>query len=281
MAEKILVTGANGQLGFDVIQALKKRNIEFMGVAHSDFSITDRKAVLECVNSYKPTAVIHCAAFTAVDIAEVEKEQCFFVNEIGTKNIAEACADIDAKLMYISTDYVFSGNGTHYYKVDDIKKPQNVYGASKLAGEIQVQEIMKRYFIVRISWAFGENGDNFVKSMIKLGKSQSVVRVVNDQIGSPTYTKDVAELLIDIVCSNKYGVYHATNESVCSRYELVRQIFKILKLKTKVIPVSTDSFITKAKRPLNSRLDKSSLVNSGFYRLPPWIDALARFLEDK
>lgn len=279
MAEKVLVTGANGQLGYDVIKELTKRNIECVGVDHSDFSITDKEAVKTYINDYKPTAVIHCAAYTAVDAAEDDIELCYAVNETGSQYIAEACKAVGAKMMYISTDYVFPGTGDTFYEPNDPKGPQNVYGAAKLAGELKVQDILDKYFIVRISWVFGSNGKNFVKTMLNLAKTHDSLTVVDDQIGSPTYTADLARLLVDMIVTTKYGVYHATNEGVCSWYEFACEIFKQAGVDVKVTPVTSEAFKTKAKRPLNSRMSKEALTANGFKKLPTWQEALAIYIQ--
>ena len=278
MAERVLVTGANGQLGYDVIKELTKRNIECVGVDHNDFSITDKDAVMAYIKDYKPTAVIHCAAYTAVDAAEDDKELCYAVNETGSEYIAEACKAVDAKMMYISTDYVFPGTGDTFYEPNDSKGPQNVYGAAKLAGEIKVQDILDKYFIVRISWVFGVNGKNFVKTMLNLAKTHDALTVVDDQIGSPTYTADLARLLVDMIVTDKYGAYHATNEGICTWYEFACEIFKQAGVDIKVRPVTSEAFKTKAKRPLNSRMSKEALTANGFKKLPTWQEALADYL---
>ena len=274
---KILITGAKGQLGYDVCKELTARNITHKGADVDDFDITDKTAVFAAIESYNPTTVIHCAAYTAVDKAEDEPELCRKINEDGTRNIAEACKQINAKIIYISTDYVFSGHGDHFYKPTDPTDPQSVYGKTKLAGEQAVQAISDKYFIVRISWVFGENGNNFVKTMLKLGKERESLNVVCDQIGSPTYTADLAPLLCDMAESEKYGIYHATNEGTCSWAEFAQEIFRQAGLNTTVNPIPSSEYPTKATRPLNSRLDKSC-INDGFQQLPLWTDALKRFV---
>jgi len=275
---KILVTGVNGQLGFDVIKECAKRNIQHKGVDINDFDITNQSAVAEAINSYNPTVVIHCAAYTAVDKAEDESELCNKINVDGTRNIALACKQIGAKMLYISTDYVFPGDGEHFYHPDDETTPISIYGKSKLGGEKVVQEILENYFIVRISWVFGENGNNFVKTMLRLGKERDSLHVVCDQIGSPTYTADLAPLLCDMALTDKYGIYHATNEGTCSWAEFAKEIFSQANLSVIVNPVPTSEYPTKATRPLNSRLDKSCLVEADFTPLPHWTDALSRYL---
>ena len=213
---KILVTGVGGQLGYDVIKELEKRNIECIGADRAEFDITDFEATHKFITNYIPDVVVHCSAYTAVDKAEDELELCYLVNAVGTENIAGICKEIDAKMLYISTDYVFDGTKDGFYEVDDEPNPINVYGKTKLAGEKVVQGILEKYFIVRISWVFGINGNNFVKTMLSLGKERGELSVVADQVGSPTYTADLAPLLVDMIQTDKYGIYHATNEGECS-----------------------------------------------------------------
>lgn len=253
---KVLVTGANGQLGYDVIKELQKQNIECFGAKRKDFDIVDFEATRNFIINYSPDAVIHCAAYTAVDKAEDEKEQCYLVNSDATKNIARICKKINAKMLYISTDYVFDGTKEGFYEVDDLPNPINVYGKSKLLGEQAVQKLLEKYFIVRISWVFGEHGNNFVKTMLKLGKERKEINVVSDQHGSPTYTADLAPLLVEMIKTDCYGIYHATNEGVCSWAEFAEEIFKIAGMNVKVNHITTTEYFTKAKRPLNSRLSK-------------------------
>lgn len=275
---KVLVTGARGQLGFDVLKELQKRNIEHLGVDRTEFDITDEVITRNFIEKYRPTVVIHCAAYTAVDKAEEEVELCQKINVQGTENIAKACKEIDAVLMYISTDYVFSGTGTDNYATEDATAPVNAYGASKLAGELVVGQHCNKHFIVRISWVFGENGANFVSTMLRLGKERQELNVVSDQVGSPTYTPDLAKLLIEMSATDKYGVYHATNEGTCSWAEFAEEIFKQAGLATKVNYISSSEYPTKAARPYNSRLSKEKLTQNGFTRLPTWQNALLRFL---
>ncbi|MCQ2361415.1 MAG: dTDP-4-dehydrorhamnose reductase [Acidaminococcaceae bacterium] len=277
---KILVTGVAGQLGYDVMRELKKRGIETIGVDRSDFDITDIEATEKFILSVNLDAVIHCAAYTAVDAAEDNVELCRKVNVNGTENIARACAKIKAKMLYISTDYVFPGSGDIPYDINAEKAPQNVYGQSKLDGELVVQKYLQNYFIVRISWAFGKNGNNFVKTMLRLGKEREQLSVVSDQIGSPTYTFDLARLLVDMIRTDKYGIYHATNEGYCSWAEFAKEIMRLANLPCKIISISAAEYPTKAKRPLNSRMNKSSLDKNGFVRLPSWQDALVRYLRE-
>lgn len=276
---KILVTGYKGQLGFDVVQILNERQIDCKGVDIDDFDLTDRNAVIDYIQRYQPTSVIHCAAFTAVDKAEEARELCYTVNVDGTAHVATACHLLDIPMMYISTDYVFSGEGEEPFEVDSPKAPESFYGLTKSLGEDKVTEILSKYFIVRISWVFGLNGNNFVRTMIRLGKEREQLTVVNDQIGSPTYTADLAVLLCNLIVTEKYGTYHATNEGICSWYDFAAAIMQEAGLSCKVLPISSDQYPSKVKRPHNSRLSKRSLDNAGFQRLPPWIDALKRYVQ--
>lgn len=277
---KILVTGAAGQLGYDVCRELARRGIEHKGIDRQDLDICDRAAVEEYLTACAPDAVIHCAAYTAVDKAEDEPELCFVVNAGGTQNLAELCKQLDCKLLYISTDYVFDGSGEQFYEVDAIAEPVNIYGKSKLAGELAIKKCLTKYFIVRTSWMFGSRGNNFVRTMLRLAETHSEVGVVCDQVGSPTYTVDLAKLLVDMVGTDKYGVYHAANEGVCSRAEFAKEIFKQADRYVKVKHLATAEYPTKARRPLNSRLALDSLREAGFAGLPAWRDALARFIEE-
>ena len=281
---RIAVTGATGQLGSDVVIELKKRGHEVFGLGSADMDISDAASVGAVLEKISPDAVIHCAAWTAVDAAEdVEnREKVFAVNSVGTENIAKVCRALDCRMLYISTDYVFSGGGERPWQPDckDFA-PLNVYGESKLRGEQAVSAILDKFFIVRIAWVFGLNGKNFVKTMLKVGKTHDTVRVVNDQIGTPTYTPDLAVLLADMIVTDRYGFYHATNEGgYISWYDFTKEIYRLAGLDTDVIPVTTAEYgLSKAKRPFNSRLDKSKLAEAGFSPLPHWQDALARFLE--
>ena len=277
---KVLVTGASGQLGFDCVKELERRHIAVRGVNSKDFPLTDFAVMQQYLLDYKPDAVIHCAAYTAVDKAEEEVAACEAVNVIGTRNLAKLCHEIDAKLLYISTDYVFAGDGDKFYEPQDEKKPQNVYGLSKLKGEQAVAAELEKYFIVRISWVFGINGKNFIRTMLNLSKTHTELNVVNDQIGSPTYTSDLAVLLADIIQSDKYGIYHATNEGTCSWADFAREIFKQARKAVKVNDVPATAYPTKAKRPYNSRLSKACLDKAGFKRLPAWQDAVKRYLQE-
>lgn len=275
---KILVTGASGQLGHDVCIELDRRGIENLGVDSDDFDITDKNSVVRCFESFSPDAVIHCAAYTAVDKAEDDADLCRAVNVLGSKNIAECCRSSGAKMMYISTDYVFPGDGDNYYETDDPVMPASIYGITKLAGEEAVKAVLNRYFIVRTSWVFGLNGGNFVKTMLRLSNEKNELSVVCDQIGSPTFTEDLSNLLCDMIITDKYGIYHATNEGICSWAEFAETIFKFSGKNVTVKSISTEEYNAKAPRPKNSRLCKKKLEENGFKRLPSWQDALARYI---
>ena len=287
---KVFVTGVCGQLGFDVMNELNKRGHECLGSditenAEIKLDITDKTAVKGVLSEIKPDAVIHCAAWTAVDAAEDEenREKVYDVNVTGTKNIAEACKELDCKMLYISTDYVFNGQGSEPWQADckDFA-PLNYYGQTKLEGELAVAETLEKYFIVRIAWVFGLNGKNFIKTMINVGKKYDTVRVVNDQIGTPTYTFDLTRLLVDMVETERYGYYHATNEGgYISWYDFCCEFYRQYGLSTKVIPVTTEEYgLSKASRPNNSRLDKNKLIEAGFIPLPNWQDAVKRYLSE-
>lgn len=276
---KFLVTGVGGQLGYDVMKELKKRNYFAVGVDSAEMDVTSITAVEDTFNNIKPNVVIHCAAWTAVDAAESNIDECFLVNATGTENVVNACKKAGAKLIYISTDYVFDGNGTVPWKTDDAVNPLNVYGASKYAGEQAVLSYEKS-FVVRTAWVFGKNGRNFVKTVLKLARSNNELNFVNDQIGTPTYTADLARLLVDMAETDKYGIYHATNEGgYISWYDFTKQILKECSINDVVVnPVPSSQFKTAAKRPFNSRLDKSKLLANGFKPLPDWQNALKRYL---
>ena len=277
---KVLVTGVKGQLGHDVMDELALRGIEGFGVDVEEMDITDRTACETVISQEKPDAVIHCAAYTAVDAAEDNLELCRKINAEGTRNIARVCKAMDIKMMYISTDYVFNGGGERPWEPDDHREPLNVYGLTKYEGEIAVEQNVQKYFIVRIAWVFGVNGKNFIKTMLRLGKEKGAVSVVDDQIGSPTYTYDLARLLVDMIQTDKYGRYHATNEGLCSWYEFACEIFRQAGMdEVKVTPVDSDGFPAKAKRPSNSRMSKEKLTENGFERLPSWQNALERYLK--
>lgn len=277
---KILVTGVGGQLGYDVCKVLATRKIEHKGVDIVDFDITDPQATREYILAYRPDAVIHCSAWTAVDSAEDEPEKCRAVNVGGTRNIAAGCKEIGAKMLYISTDYVFPGSGARFYEPDDLTGPLGVYGQTKLEGELAVKELLEQYFILRTSWVFGKNGNNFVKTMLRLAEARAEINVVCDQVGSPTYTADLAPLLCDMIGTEQYGVYHVTNEGVCSWAEFAAEIFRLAGKNVRVNAIPTSEYPTRAVRPLNSRLCKDKLEEMGFYRLPHWKDALGRYLEE-
>ncbi len=293
---KVFVTGVNGQLGHDVVFDLQKRGIQAVGsdlapdcasipeLDYEPLDITNAAAVQEVLKRVHPDAVIHCAAWTAVDAAEEPANQAkvHAVNAEGTAHIAQACAQTGCKLMYLSTDYVFDGQGDTPWQPDcKDYAPLNVYGQSKLEGELAVAQALERFFIVRIAWVFGQNGNNFVKTMLKLAQTHDTLRVVCDQIGTPTYTPDLARLLVDMIQTDKYGYYHATNEGgYISWYDFACEIFRQADRPVKVLPVTTAEYgLSKAKRPFNSRLDKSKLVQMGFQPLPDWKDALKRYLD--
>lgn len=277
---RILVTGASGQLGYDVERELERRGIEHLGTSSRELDITDREAVERLMAAYRPDAAIHCAAYTKVDLAEDEPERCWAVNADGTRNLAAACREIGAKMLYISTDYVFPGTGEQFRRTDDPVSPVNTYGRSKLAGELAVQSLLEKYFIVRISWVFGKNGNNFVKTMLRLAETRTELTVVCDQIGSPTYTADLAPLLCDMVQTERYGVYHATNEGTCAWSEFAEAIFELAGRQVVVHPIPTSAYPTRAARPLNSRMSKECLHSNGFQELPEWKNALARYLKE-
>ena len=259
---------------------LASRGIEGFGVDVEEMDITSKEACENVITGAKPDAVIHCAAYTAVDAAEDNLELCRKVNAEGTRNIAKVCKALDIKMMYISTDYVFNGGGERPWEPDDHREPLNVYGLTKYEGEISVEQNVSRYFIVRIAWVFGVNGKNFIKTMLRLGKEKGAVSVVDDQIGSPTYTYDLARLLVDMIQTDKYGRYHATNEGLCSWYEFACEIFRQAGMdEVKVTPVDSSGFPAKAKRPQNSRMSKEKLTENGFERTPSWQDALGRYLK--
>lgn len=276
---KVLVTGVKGQLGYDVVNELVKRGHEAVGVDVEEMDITDADKVRKVILEENPEAVIHCAAYTAVDAAEENEAVCRKVNTDGTINIAKVCGEKNIKLMYISTDYVFDGEGEHYWQPDELRNPLNVYGQTKYEGELAVEKEVEKYFIVRIAWVFGVNGKNFIKTMLNLGKTHDELSVVDDQVGSPTYTFDLARLLVDMIETDKYGRYHATNEGICTWYEFAKEIFRQAGMEVKVNPVTSDEFPTKAKRPHNSRMSKDKLEEQGFIRLPSWQDALERYLK--
>lgn len=277
---KVLVTGVKGQLGYDVVKELTKRGIECQGADIEEFDITDEAAVSEYIKGYNPDVVVHCSAYTAVDKAEDNIDVCRAVNVSGPYNIAKVCKELDCKMVYFSTDYVFPGTGEEFYEVDSATGPLGQYGMTKLDGELAVKEWLDKYFIIRISWVFGINGNNFIKTMLRVGKDHSEVSVVDDQIGSPTYTVDLAKLVCDMLVTEKYGTYHATNEGICSWAEFTEEIYRQAGYNTIVKHVSTEEYGAKAPRPNNSRMSKKSLDDAGFDRLPEWKDALSRYLKE-
>ncbi len=277
---KVFVTGVKGQLGYDVVKELERRGMEAIGVDIEEMDITDAASVEKVIGEAAPDAVIHCAAYTAVDAAEDNVELCRKVNADGPENIANMCKKLDIPMIQISTDYVFDGTGEQPWQPEDQIGPTTVYGQTKYEGELAVQNTLEKYFIVRIAWVFGVNGKNFVKTMLNLGKTRDKLTVVCDQFGSPTYTYDLAKLLVDMVQTDKYGVYHATNEGFCSWHEFACEIFKQAGMQVEVAPVTSDQYPTKAKRPFNSRMSKDKLDENGFERLPDWKDALSRYLKE-
>lgn len=277
---RVFVTGVKGQLGHDVVLELERRGMEAIGVDIDEMDITDASEVARVIKEASPDAVIHCAAYTAVDAAEENEALCRKVNAEGPRNIARVCKELNIKMIQISTDYVFDGQGERPWEPDDICRPCSVYGQTKYEGELAVRELLEKYFIVRIAWVFGINGKNFVKIMLSLAKNHDTIRVVNDQFGSPTYTYDLAKLLADMVLTEKYGIYHATNEGICSWYEFACAIFEEAGVHVNVIPVTTEEYGAKANRPANSRMSKEKLTENGFQRLPKWRDALRRYIEE-
>lgn len=284
--EKIIVTGAKGQLGFDCLKELAKRGYtSVLGIDKDELDITDEKAVKEFFRKEKPFAIMHNAAWTAVDKAEEMKDLVYKVNVLGPKYIAEAAKEVNAKMVYISTDYVFDGKGDKPFEINDLKSGLSIYGKSKADGEDMITSTINKYFIVRTSWVFGCNGNNFVKTMLNLADNgKKELNIVNDQIGSVTYTPDLARLLVDMIETDKYGIYHATNEGYISWADFAKEIFKVTHRDVVVHGISTDDYFklvpTQAKRPLNSRLSKKSLDDNGFKRLPDWHDALNRYLKE-
>lgn len=277
---KILVTGVKGQLGYDVCRILTDRGIDRLGADIDDFDITDREATERFILAYRPDAIIHCSAFTAVDKAEDNAELCARVNAEGPANIAAAAKKIGAKMMYISTDYVFPGTGENFYRPEDPASPLSVYGKTKYLGEEAVRTALDEHFIVRISWVFGINGNNFVKTMLRLAETKTDLNVVCDQIGSPTYTYDLAGLLCDMIVTDRYGTYHATNEGICSWADFAAEIMRLSGKGMKIHPIPSSEYPTRAPRPLNSRMSKEKLTENGFCRLPSWQDALERYLNE-
>ncbi len=277
---KIVVTGFTGQLGYDVVQQGLALGLNMIGISSKDLDITDQEKVFEYIKEIKPEAIIHCAAYTAVDRAEDNKDMCWNVNVEGTKNLAKAAKHMDAKFIYISTDYVFDGKGELPFKETDEPNPVGYYGLTKHEGEEVIKQLLDKWFIVRISWVFGINGNNFIKTMLRLAESKNELNVVGDQIGSPAYTVDLARLLIDIIQSDKYGIYHATNEGFCSWSEFAEEIFSQVNADVKVHSIATEDYPTRAVRPKNSRMSKRNLVENSFIPLPPWQDAVKRYLNE-
>ncbi len=275
---KILVTGIKGQLGYDVVKALKLRGHQPIGVDREEMDLMNDNMIQDFIMNLKPEAIIHCAAYTAVDQAEEEVEICYQINAEAVRVIAECAKALDIVMIYISTDYVFDGTKESEYVETDTPNPINVYGASKLKGEQYVQQLLKKFYIVRISWVFGINGKNFIKTMQRLGKEQNQLNIIHDQFGSPTYTADLAPLLVDMIETNQYGIYHVTNEGYCSWYEFATEIFKQIGLDITLHPITTDEYKTKAKRPLNSKMSKKKLNENGFHILPTWKEALKNYL---
>lgn len=277
---RILVTGYTGQLGYDVVQHGLKLGLDMVGVGSRDLDITNNEAVSNYIRKVRPDGIVHCAAYTAVDKAEADMSSCFLINVEGTKNLAEAAREVDAKFIYISSDYVFNGEGITPFKEADEPSPIGYYGSTKYEGEEVVKKLIDKLFIVRISWVFGINGNNFIKTMLKLSETKDELNVVGDQIGSPTYTFDLSRLLIDMVQSNRFGIYHATNEGFCSWADFAQEIFRQANVDVKVNSISTEEYPTAAVRPKNSRMSKQKLIENGFQPLPKWQDALKHYLNE-
>lgn len=277
----ILVTGVNGQLGFDVVNELIKRNHKPIRITRENLDLEIIDKIYETLKTITMDGIIHCAAYTNVDKAEDEKEVAFAINAEATKEIAKVAKEKNIPMIYISTDYIFDGEKKKEYKEEDIPSPINVYGLSKLLGEDFIRETLSKYYIVRISWVFGVNGNNFVNKMIGLSKEKSSLNIIDDQIGSPTYTKDLSRLLVDMIETNKYGIYNATNSGYCSWYEFAKEIFKKLNITININPICSDDYLTKAKRPLNSKLSKEKLIRNGFEPLRHWTFALNEYLSNK
>jgi len=277
---KVLVTGVNGQLGWEVVRLLRERGVECRGVDVEDFNLTDGPAVKACVQGYEPDVIVHCAAYTAVDRAESEPEICAAVNGDGTLNVVRAALSVGAKMVYISTDYVFSGDGEEPWTEDSPYNPKNVYGLSKVQGEIAVRSLLKRYFLIRTSWVYGIHGKNFVRTMLRLGSEKPEIRVVDDQIGSPTYAVDLARVICDLIPTEKYGIYHVTNEGYMSWARFAGMILAGSGTSCRVIPVPSSQYPTPARRPLNSRLSAGKLRESGIQPMPTVENALGRYLQE-
>ena len=277
---KVLVTGFAGQLGYDIAQELAARGISCIAADKGEFDLTNTESVRGFVGACRPDVIVHCAAYTAVDKAEEDSAACYKVNVNGTQNLCSTAKEMQAKFVYISTDYVFDGEKSEPYEVDDVTGPQTVYGSTKLEGENRVRHTCPKHFIIRTAWVFGKNGNNFVKTMLRLGKERETLNVVCDQFGSPTYTKDLARLICDMIQTDKYGTYHATNEGFCSWADFAFEIMRKAGLSTRVVPISSSEYPAKAKRPMNSRLSKQKLVDNGFTPLPDWQDALERYIKE-
>lgn len=277
---RVLVTGVNGQLGYDVVRVGLEKGLDMIGIGRLDLDITKENDVQRYISDVKPTAIIHCAAYTAVDKAEDNEEACRDVNSSATKHLVNAAKSINAKFMYISTDYVFDGEGETPFLETDTPNPIGTYGITKFDGEKQVIAVMDEFFIVRISWVFGINGNNFVKTMLKLSENHGELNVVGDQFGSPTYTYDLSVLLLEMIQGEEYGIYHASNEGFCSWAEFAEEIFKQANIDMKVNSISTEEYPTRAVRPKNSRMSKEKLLNKGFYLLPSWQDAIKRYIDE-
>ena len=275
---KILVTGATGMLGQDVLRVLREQRHECLGVGSADFDLQDMAAVRAAVTAFSPDAIVHCAAYTAVDKAESEPARCASVNGLGTLNIARAALAVDARLLHVSTDYVFDGSGETPWEEYDRPRPLNVYGLSKLQAEEAVRSLVPKHFILRTSWVFGHGGGNFVETIRRLGKEKSSISVVDDQIGSPTYSVDLARLIAQMIVTDRYGTYHGTNEGFCSFADFARMILRAEGSRCRVNPIPSSQYPSAARRPLNSRLSKRSLDEGGFSRLPIWEDALRRYI---
>ncbi|MGL4912419.1 MAG: dTDP-4-dehydrorhamnose reductase [Romboutsia sp.] len=275
----ILLTGTTGQLGHDVLNEINLRGHNPIVLTRDELNLASLSDIKNTIISHNPDSIIHCAAYTQVDLAEDNKDICQTINSLAVKEIALGAKELNIPLIYLSTDYIFDGNKSSPYKEDDLANPINIYGKTKYEGELYIKNIMDKYFIVRISWVFGQNGNNFVKSMLKLSKEKKELSVVDDQIGSPTYTKDLAPLLIDMVESDKYGIYHATNEGFCSWYEFAKEAFKYKEITISLNPIKTSQYPTKAKRPLNSKLSKCKLSASGFKPLRHWKEALHDYID--
>lgn len=277
----ILVTGAKGLMGSSIIEYLQENKISFVGVDKEEFDITDREQTIHFIRQLRSDCILHCGAYSNVEMAEDELESCMKTNVEGTENIILACKEIDAKLLYFSSDYVFDGEKENPYLPEDEVNPLSVYGRSKAMGEERIRKLMTKYFIIRTSWLFGKTPPNFLDTMLWLGKTKNSLTVVNDQVGSPTYTKDLTPLLIQLINTEKYGTYHITNEGYCSWAEFAKEIMKAANLSCEIIPILSEDYPSKAKRPKNSRLDKDKLVQNGFKLLPTWQDALNRYLKNK